>query len=170
MTEFAQDLRHYCLPNATRPDLWPALHQAGRTDLFKVLPGKAQGNRREMMETWKECGASSPANAVINIDVAMVTDIEAPFIALALANRRPIAGVWKLHGRRCQALLPKQPSHALCTTLKTLRYFRRKTSMLAHRFRLPTATSYPDGHHADPVCHANQNRPSRPIFRSARLN
>jgi hypothetical protein len=84
----------------------------------------------------RAANASSPANAVINIDVPMVPDIGAPFIALALANRRPIAGVWKRHGKRCQALLPKQPSRALCTTLKTLRYFRQKNEHARPSFSL----------------------------------
>ena len=99
------------------------------------------------METWKECGWAAcskrfePGRRNNQHLTLVVGTTVALFIAPALVSRKPIDGVCKRHGKRCQALPPTQPSHALFRILKTLRDFRRKMSIVGRHFSCPRATS-----------------------------
>ena len=104
----------------------------------------------------------SRAGATISICALVAGTTVVLFIAPVLASRKPIDGVWKRHGKRCQALPPTQPSHALFRILKTLRDFRRKTTMLDRHFHCLRATSIPIGNHPG---NRTGHRPARTISR-----
>jgi hypothetical protein len=77
---------------------------------------------------------SNPVGAAINFAMPAEFTMTARDIVHALVSKKPIgcaaiAGLQPSH-RHLKVLLPKQPSHASNSTLKTLTDFRRKLAIL----------------------------------------